>query len=420
MKDIKKLKEERGRLLRESQDLITSVRRANRNVTSAEDGKLANSRTRIFEIDCELEQLESEVRGLATRQSSPLPNLAGYSICRAINLASQGRLDGLEGEVSEEIARRSGKSPNGFYVPHDVLVEARAMSVTGGTTSQYGGDFVQTSVNGFIDALRPMMKVGQAGATILDRLSSNVAIPRQSAASTATWKAETASLDEATPEIDQLELSPKRVGAYTVLSKQLVIQSSPDVERLVRNDLMSACAIALDAAAINGSGSNNQPTGILQTNGIGSVVGGTNGAAPDWNDIVDLVGAVEDANATGAAPAFMTNSSVAAKLRATVKVSGTDSRMILEGSTLLDHPVHISNNVPSDLDKGSSTGVCSAIIYGHFDGVVLASFGDGVDLIVDPFTLAKEGQNRVVVNSYVDVGVRRAAMFAAMQDALTS
>lgn len=418
MNRIKQLQERRGSLVKEAEGTVRIANTEKRAVTTGEDHRLKAVQSEILAIDLEL---EGEMRNLqleSARMNGGL-QLQGYSLTRAIRQASAGRLDGLEREISDEIQMRSGKTPSGFYIPHALLGESRAMSVTGGTSGQYGGGYVGTEVRGFIDALRPLLKIAQAGAEILDGLTSNVSVPRQAAASTASWKSETAALDESTPEIGQMELTPRRVGSYTVLSKQLLIQSSPDIERIVRNDLLAACATALDAAAINGAGG-SAPTGILGTSGIGSVIGGTNGAAPDYADIIALIAAIESVDALAGAPAFLINPATAAKLRSTPKVASTDSRMILEGNDLLGYPVHISSNVPSNLTKGSASGICSALIFGNFNDVVLASFGEGIDLIVDPFTNATSGQTRVIANSYVDVGIRRAASFGVMKDALTS
>lgn len=402
--------------MKEADLILRSATVEKRGVSNTEDFRLEAIKGEILSLDISIEGEHRSLAGSSTQESQS--SLQGYSLCRAINLAGQGRLDGYEAEISQEIAHRSGKAAAGFYVPHSALMEQRAMSVLG-DSGTYGGGYVATENRGFINALRPFLAVGKAGATIIDGLTSSITIPRQSAASTASWKAETANLDEATPIIDQLELSPKRVGAYTVLSKQLIIQSTPDVEKLVRMDLLAACATALDAAAINGAGG-TAPTGVLQTAGIGSVIGGTNGAIADWQDIVDLVAAIEGANAIGGSMAFISNSSVAAKLRATARITGTDSRFILEGSTLLDQPFYVSSNVPSNLTKGTAVGIANAIIFGDWSNVILASFGEGVDLVVDPYTNAVAGQTRVIANSYVDVGIRRAAAFAAMKDALTA
>jgi HK97 family phage major capsid protein len=349
-------------------------------------------------------------------------DLGRYSLCRAIHSAGQGRLDGLEAEVSQELARSMGKSPDGFFVPHGILIGQRAgLSVTG-DSGDYGGNTVGLMIGGFIDALRPMLAVAQAGATVMSGLTGNVGLPRHVAASTASWKGEVAELDEKSQEIDQVLLTPKRVGAWTKFSKQLVAQSSHDVENFVRMDLLAAVAVAFDLAAIAGTGADSQPTGILNTSGIGSVAGGTNGLAPTWAHLVALMSAVANANAAGARSSFLFSTKVEGKLRNTVKVASTDSKMILEDgqTSLVGKPWVASNNVPDNLTKGTSSGVCSAIIFGNFADVVLASFGAGTDVVVDPYSLATSGQVKVVVNSYCDVGIRRAASFAAMKDALTA
>ncbi|MEI6656869.1 MAG: phage major capsid protein, partial [Verrucomicrobiota bacterium] len=345
------------------------------------------------------------------------PNLQNYSLSRAIRQAGAGRLDGLEAEVSQELSRRAGTTPSGFLVPAGLL-GSRGMSVTG-DAGIYGNSMVATQKLGFIQALRPYLTIAAAGATILDGLSSNIDIPRQSAASTASFKSETAELDEKTPVIDQVELRPRRVGAYTVFSKLLLAQTGGDCENLIRQDLMLACATALDAAAINGGGT-LEPTGILNTTGIGSVVGGTNGAIPTWAHIVSLVARLEAENVPGANFSFVTNAAVAAKLRGTQKIASTDSRMILEGDTLLGHKVFVTSNVPGNLTKGSANGICSAILFGSFSNCVLASFGPGIDIIVDGLTLATSGRTRVIANYFCDIGIRNPKAFAAMKDALSA
>lgn len=420
MNPIKKLQEKRMALVREADVLLQESIKENRKATNYEDLRYGAIKEEILQVDTDLARAQRDLANTPRSDERGFNmNLSEYSLTRAITQAGQGRLDGFEAEVSQEIARRSGMSPSGFFVPHALLSERRAMSATGGTSQQYGGSYIATEVRGFIDALRPYLKVAQAGATILDGLTSNVSIPRQSAASTASWKSENDTLDEVTPVIGQLELTPRRVGAFTQLSKQLLIQGTPDVERIVRADLMSACATALDAAAIAGAGG-TAPTGILATAGIGAVIGGTNGAAPTWAHIVALVGKVADANADAGSLAFLTNSKVASKLRSTPKVASTDSRMILEIAEMLGYVVHVSNNVPGNLSKGTANAIASALIFGNWADVILASFGDGMDLIVDPFTQATAGMTRVIINSYCDVGVRRAASFAAMQDVLTA
>lgn len=423
---LKQLSERHGDLLAQADKIIKGAITENRDLNSSESEKLGGLKSEIFTTNrAEVEERNriSMMTGTAPgeRRTSSGMNLEGYSLTRAIRQASRGQLSGIEAEASQEIAYRSGKETAGgsFFVPNLILAESREMSVTG-AAGVFGSNGVQTEIRGFINALRVKLKVAQAGATILDGLTSNIAIPREKAASTAGWHSETASLSEKTPEIEQLLLSPKRVGGFTVLSNQLIGQSSFDCERFVRNDLLSAIATSLDQAAINGSGTSNQPLGILNTPGIASVAGGTNGLALNWSLINALITAVADANGDEGKLAFLTNAAVAGKLRSTPRVVSTDSRFILEGNSLLDLPFYASNNVPRTLTKGTAAGICSAIIHGNFEDVILASFFEGSSIICDPFSLAVTGQTRIVIQSFCDVGVRNPASFAACKDVLTA
>jgi HK97 family phage major capsid protein len=423
MNPIKHWNEKRTALLNEADKIIRGGITEKRDLTSNESEKLGALKSQVFECDQQLARAQADLQAAGNeylRSKGDRMNLEGYSLVRAINQAAAGRLEGLELECSQEIARRGGKAPSGFFVPCDLLTERRAMSVTG-SAGVYGGELVGTEVRGLLEALRPVSRVIQAGATLFSGLTSNISLPKQSASSTATWKAENAELDENTPTITQVSLIPNRVGSFIELSNQLLIQSVESVENFIRRDLLGAIGTALDAAAIAGTGLNNQPLGLLaSTSGIGDVPGGTDGAAPTWGHICALVGLVAAANADTGSLAFLTNSAVAAKLRSTAKVTGTDSRMLLEGSTLLDLPVHFSNNVPAVLDKGSATGVCSAIIFGDLSNILIGQFGQGVDLIIDRFSKATTGITRVIANSYCDTAIRRPESFAAMRDALTA
>jgi HK97 family phage major capsid protein len=180
----------------------------------------------------------------------------------------------------------------------------------------------------------------------------------------------------------------------------------------------------IQAAVINGAGS-DEPTGILQTSGIGSVAGGTNGAAPTYEHMVDLESAVAAANADVGALAFLTNAKVRGKLRKTQEFSGTDGEPVYTSGrepglgTILGYDAWVTNSVPSTLTKGSASGVCSAVLFGNFSDLILGFWG-GLDITVDPYSLSTTGARRVVAFQEVDVAVKRVASFAAMKDALTT
>ena len=352
-----------------------------------------------------------------------------FSFLRALHaLANPGDRKAQEAAAfervcSEAAGRRLGKSPQGILVPTDVqraAVKGLQRDLLVGTPTA-GGNTVSTDLlaANFIDVLRNRLAVAVMGATYLPGLVGNIAIPRQTGASTAYWVAENGAPTESQQAFDQVTMSPKTVGAYTDIARKLLLQSSIAVEAFVRNDLAQVLALAIDLAAINGSGASNQPRGVLQTAGIGSVAGGTNGLAPTWDHMIDLETQVATANADMGTLGYLTNAKARGKLKRTQKFASTNGDPIWErDSTMNGYRAMASNQVPSNLVKGSSGAVCSAIAFGNWADLLIGLWG-GLDLTVDPYTGSTAGTVRVVALQDVDVAVRRAESFSAMLDALT-
>jgi HK97 family phage major capsid protein len=347
-------------------------------------------------------------------------DLSKFSFSRAILKKAEGSLDGLEREMHDEAvkeAREAGMAVKGLGVPYSVLM-SRDLTVT-----TEGADVVATGLVGFIQLLRNKMLVQQLGARVLTGLTGDIQIPKMTAGGAAAWEGENDEGSEQTPTIGQVSFSPNRCGLYTDLSKQLLLQSTPDAEMLVRDDIAAAIALAMDYAAIAGTGSNNQPTGILNTSGIGAVAGGDNGLAPTWGHIVDLETEVSVDNADVGSLSYLTNAKIRGKLKKTFVDSGSNAERVWDirspDTPLNGYGCGVTNQVPSNLTKGSSSEVCSAIIFGNWNDLVVCQWG-GLDILTDPFTQATKGLIRVVGNTYADVGVRHAESFAAMKDALTA
>jgi len=245
------------------------------------------------------------------------------------------------------------------------------------------------------------------------------------ATTTGYWVAENGAPTEAQPTVGQVTLSPKTVAAWCDYSRRLTLQSSIDVEAFVRADLAANLAQMIQIAAINGSGSSNQPTGVLNAAGIGSVAGGTNGLAPDWTHIVGLETLVSVANANLGSLGYLTNAKVRGKLLTTQKFASTNGEPVWgEAQTagegrLRGYAAYVTNAVPSDLTKGSSSGICSAIAFGNWQDLLVGFWG-GLDILVDPYSLSTTGGKRITAFQDCDIAVRRAASFAAMKDALTT
>jgi HK97 family phage major capsid protein len=253
-------------------------------------------------------------------------------------------------------------------------------------------------------------------------LIGDLQIPRQNAASSVTWLAEQDAASESTPTLDKITLAPKTAAVMLDMSRKFIQQSSIRTDEFAENDLTQVLAQAIQTAFFHGTGASNQPTGLAATAGIGSVAGGANGAAPSFANIVQLETEVAADNADAGTMAYVTNSKVRGILKRTPRVSSTDSKMILDpgdAGELNGHKLVVTNSVASNLVKGSSGAVCSAIFFGNWADSIMGLWGT-LDLIIDPFTASSKGDVRVVAFQDVDFGFRHPESFAAMLDALTT
>ena len=353
--------------------------------------------------------------------------LERYSIMRAIRALKTGNWKGaeFERECSIAVAERVGKDPHGIYVPYDVQsapLDTRDQNVGASTA---GGHLVGTDhlAGSFIGLLRNRMKVRELGARVLNGLVGNVDIPKQTGGATGYWVGEGADVTESGLEFGQLTLSPKTVGTYVDMTRRLLLQSDPSIDSLVMSDLAKTLALTIDAAAIAGDGSSDNPTGVLNTSGIGLVPIGDNGGAPTEDHIIDLETEVAIDNADIGTLSYLTNAKVRGKLKKTVVETG-DAMKVWQRSDvsgvgdLNGYYAHVSNQVPSDLTKGTGSNL-SAILFGNWSDILLALWGV-LDINVDTSTLSASGGVRVVALQSVDIGVRRAESFAAIKDAATS
>jgi HK97 family phage major capsid protein len=199
------------------------------------------------------------------------------------------------------------------------------------------------------------------------------------------------------------------------------LQATPEIEELIRQDFVALLAQKLDQVAINGGGS-NEPSGILQTSGIGSVVIGSNGGAITLDKMLDLKQTVAVDNADLPSAGFLTNTKVENALS---KLKDGNSAYLLNpyGTEIgqqqfAGRQLMISNNVPSNLTKGSSSGVCSAAIYGNFSDLLIGLFGT-LELLVDPYTQFQSGGVGIRALQGVDVKVRHPESFGAILDITT-
>ena len=328
-----------------------------------------------------------------------------YSIVRALHgqakqISGGGKFDGLEREVSDAIAKKTNREAKGFFIPMGDIDVKRDLSAV---TDNKGGYTVETEVRGesLIELLRNKMKVMSLGARSLTGLQGDIAIPSADGGATAYWLTETGSVTGSDQTFGQLALTPKRLAAMTAYSKQLLAQSSIGIESFVRDDLMQTLALAKDLAALHGTGASNQPTGISATSGINTV---TFGAAATFAKMVQFETEVATDNADVSSMAYLTTAAVRGALKTTEKASST-GQFIWDGSEVNGYRAEVSNQVDSN-----------KVIFGDFSQLIVADWA-GLDVVVDPYTLAADGQIRIVMTHLTDIGVRHPVSFCVSTDA---
>jgi len=347
-------------------------------------------------------------------------DLNNFSFIRLLNAAANPtdnaaqKAAGFELECSRAAAEKMRKDVRGIMVPYDVLAQKRDLTVAGEAANLVSTDLLSGS---FIDLLTNMLAIRQCGATVLDGLNGNLAIPRQLTGTSHFWVGEGVAPTESDVTFDQVALTPHTVGAFTEFTRRTLKQSSIAVENFIRMDLARTLALAIDAAAINGSGTGDEPEGILNATGVGnSAVGGTNGGAPTWPHITKMESDVAAANADMGTLCYLTNALVRGKLKETEKFAAS-GREIWTGDAnpLNGYRAVVSNQVPSDLSKGTSNGILSAMIFGNFADVLIGMWG-GLDLLTNPYSKDTSGVVRVTAFQDVDVALRHEESFSVFND----
>lgn len=377
------------------------------------------------------DRVKSEAPARAADQllgiDSSAPELRGYSLGRALRAAYHAHIGndarawnqaGLERDVSNLATTKTDTVPGGFFVPLGLL--ARDFNV--GTASQ-AGNLLGAGVDGMrgADPLRRVSVVGNLGASFLTGLKVTTTLPRFESDTAAAYKPETGAAVQLTETTVAAVLTPKRLPVQMVLSRQALLQSTPQLDAAISRHLLGAIMEQLDHGALNGTGSNDTPVGVRNTSGIGSVVGGDNGGQLAYTHLADLEKAAADADAAELLSGFAVNSATRRWLRTKPKATGLDFVWENTATPLLGHRACVSNTLPSNLSKGASSGVCSSVVYAaNWAELFVGVYGGGVDLLIDRFTVADEGKVMITATLLAGVGVNVPGAFAKMDDALTS
>jgi HK97 family phage major capsid protein len=337
-----------------------------------------------------------------------------YSYARAIaaSLASaEGQhVSGFEVEVSRDIERSlpaNTTSHGGIFVPLSLQRAPLATSLY--NTAGQGAEVVFTEPGDLIELLRNQSVVVMLGARVMQGLNGPVSFPKQLTANTAYWMAENDSIDvtAGNATLGSVTLAPKTLQATTAYSRQLVAQSTIDVEAFIRGDLAAQHALAWDRAVLHGTGNSNQPSGLYVASDVNSVA---MGGVPTFGKLIDMVTEVNKDNALGGNLAFVTTPGMAGKLAQTVVAASTDTRMIWGGSltegNMAGYRAIATNQVLATLGGGSEHG----LLFGNWSEVLIGMWG-AMELVVDPYALKKQGMVEITSFQLCDIDFRHGQSF---------
>lgn len=459
-KKLLDLKTKRAAAAKGMEDIFELTSKENRSRSAEEVTQFKTFEKEASDLDAEIRDLEAVI---AEKQKSAKPlhvqtgeegnrDISGkeikairkYSVGKLMRATKSGKLDGLEKEMHEEALAEltsAGVDYNrdALHIPYRAM---RHMNWTGqpmgeqrviqATVSGAGIEAIETDVmaDQYIIALRAKNVLMNAGIEYITNVSgNNIALTRENAVYTPGWAAtENASASVTSPTYQAVTFSPKRLAGAVDLSNQIDIQA-PWMEGYLRRQLVAGNAQAIDIAGINGSGGSGQPRGILNTSGVGTVVGGSNGASPTRPNIVNFEQQLGTAGADLNTAKWITNFKIPEYLKKTEFSTGS-GRYLMDGAFIWNglsspssgygsnagdgtfaplplleyYPMFRSGNVPSNLTKGTSTTICSALIFMDVTKAKFMQWG-GMGILVDPYTQALAGATRYVVNQYVDFEV---------------
>lgn len=424
--DLEGVKAEAVRAARknDTEILALAAKHARRDLGEAaiRDGLTADQfRGQLLDVIGDEKPLETPAAAI----DAPVKERREYSLANMLRAQATGDWSqaGFEREVDQEITKNVGRSAEGTYIP-DFVWGQRAGALATGATGAVGNEndfsnFVPTVHRGdlFIEALRAQQVLGGLGTTYLSGLTNRISVPKMSAGANVAFVEELGDVADQSGTDAAMTLQPRTLGGYVDISRLMLMEAVPAIEQVIRNDLMASMADRIEFYAINGSGSSGQPTGLLNTSGINNldISSGTDVDSLTWADIIALVKLVEEDNGivNAGSAGFLSHPAVKAKLASTAKVSSTDSVMILNDpwNNLYGYPVAFTSNVPTTLDSGDGGNDASAVVFGDFSQLVIASFG-APSILVDNFSNSLAGSSRLVLHTEIDCGVRNAVSFA--------
>lgn len=431
MKKSDLLKQQRAAILRTQKAIVDKAKAENREFSAEEQAELEKTDGEVEDLDKQIvtaekdEEREERIASLTARSvgqgfaGAPLgvgEKREADAIAERVSLSkvlrSLASKEGykLEGAVKElhEIGLEQNRDA-GVKTPEDTAFAIPLRAVTRATqqtvsedSGEYGGDLVQDQTLKMIEGLRPSLFLEELGATFFMGLQGGDLPLITSDAFTMSFMGE---VDTITPQKQKFAgkiLSPKRVAGAVDISNRLLMQSSVDVEAWIMNELRNALGIAIQTAAINGTGTGSNPTGLLQMTNINTAADAA-AVVATWEKLIELQGLIEEDNAGASSLGYLIHPKVKAALKAIKKDSG--SGLFLYDNGTIDGVKTVSSSlVPLLTDV-------YPIIFGDWKELFMGQWGS-LNIQANPYSADLSNATRFVFNTYADSTVVNEKAFA--------
>lgn len=404
MKNSVELKQERAGFITEANEMLELCKNETRNFTTEEQVSYDEKMSKIDELKKSIEMIERQEKlnaEIASKVVAPVSNepkeVRNFSFFKAVNDFTNGKLDGVEREMHEEAvneARSAGRSINGLGIP-SFMLESRA------DVTQAGSAIAPTNVLGFADAMREASVFDKVGANILTGLSANTTIP-VAGASSVEWEGEVDAAADGGAQFGKVELTPTRLASYVNISKQLLLQNGAAAEQAIIRDLGRATAQKMDAAIFSTAGVSGAPDSLGELATSTFTESAYSNLASIMLDFVSAEQTLAEAGGLEGNLAYVASPNLMAQLKQSAQVAAVNAGM--QGALVNGYPTYFTNGCTK------SAGVSGDFFFGDFSKLYMGMFG-GLDIMVDPYSVAVNGQTRLVLNQYMDWGVSDGAGF---------
>jgi len=410
MKNSIEIRQERAELIGKADALLNLAKEESRDFSADEqtsyDGMMNNidKLAKDIEVVERQEKLNAEIASNVTSTPSVEPKeVREYSFFKAIQGSMNNNLSGIEKEMHEEAqneARSAGRTINGLGIP-SFMLEQRANVTQGDVSGVAGSHIAPTNVLAFADAMREASVFDKVGANILSGLSANTNIP-VTGASSVEWEGEIDAAADGGAQFGKVELNPVRLAAYVNISKQLLLQNGNAAEAAIIRDLGRAVGQKMDAAIFSTASVTGAPASLGAAASTTFTEAAYSANASIMADFVSAEQALAEAGGLEGNLSYVASPGLMAELKRSAQVASVSAGV--QGNLINGYPAYFTNGCTK------SAGVSGDFYFGDFSKLYIGMFG-GLDIMVDPYSVAVNGQTRLVLNQYMDWGVSDGAGF---------